>query len=168
MSTPPFEVRPLRNEDRTNFDSGVDALNAYFQKQVGQDMKRRIASCFVAIHQDTQKIAGFYTLSASQIPLNELDEKWSRKLPKYRTVPAVLIGRLAIDQVFQKQGLGSGLIVDAVSRVMSSEIAATLLVVDAKDENAVSFYQHLGFQNIPDRPNKMVVPISVIAKEIGA
>ncbi len=166
MSNPPFEVKILEKEDRSAFDCGVEALNSYLQKQARQEMKRRIATCFIAIHQETQKIAGFYTLSASQIPLSELDDEWSRNLPKYRTVPAVLIGRLAVDQEFRKQGLGSGLIVDAVSRVMTSEIAANLLVVDAKDENAALFYQHLGFRKIPGGSNKMVVPVSVIAQEI--
>lgn len=166
MSNPPFEVKLLEKEDRTTFDCGVEALNTYLQKQARQEMKRRIATCFVAIHQETQKIAGFYTLSASQIPLSELDDEWSRKLPKYRVIPAVLIGRLAVDQEFRMQGLGSGLIVDAVSRVIVAEIAANLLVVDAKDENAALFYQHLGFRKIPGGSNKMVVPVSVIAQEI--
>ncbi len=166
MSNPPFGVKLLEKEDRSTFNCGVVTLNSYLQKQARQEMRRRIASCFIAVHQETQKIAGFYTLSASQIPLNELDDEWSRKLPKYRTIPAVLIGRLAVDREFRKQGLGSGLIVDAVSRVVFSEIAANLLVVDAKDENAALFYQHLGFRQIPGGSNKMVVPISVIAQEI--
>ncbi len=166
MSNPQFEVKLLEKEDLNAFDCGIEALNTYLQKQARQEMKRRIATCFIAIQQETKKIAGFYTLSASQIPLYELNEAWSQKLPKYKTAPAVLIGRLAVDQEFRNLGLGSGLIVDAVGRVMSSEIAANLIIVDAKDESAVLFYQHLGFRKIPGGSNKMVVPVSVIAQEI--
>ena len=167
MSEPTFEVKLLQKENRTGFDCGIEALNNYLQKQARSEMKRRVATCFVAIHQKTQKVAGYYTLSASQIPLTDLDEEWSRRLPRYRTVPAVLIGRLAVDQSFRKQGLGSGLILDAVSRVMSSEIASNILAVDAKDENAMLFYQHLGFRQIPDGSSKMVIPVATLANKMG-
>lgn len=167
MSKPTFEVRLLQKNDWTGFDCGVEALNTYLRKQARSEMKRRVATCFVAMHQETKKAAGFYTLSASQIPLTDLDEEWSRRLPRYKTVPAVLIGRLAVDKSFRKQGLGSGLILDAVSRVVSSEIASNILAVDAKDENAMLFYRHLGFRQIPDGSNKMIIPVTVIAKALG-
>ena len=167
MSDPAFEVRLLQKEDRSDFDCGIEALNSYLKTQARSEMKRRVASCFIAFHREAQRIAGFYTLSASQIPITDLDEEWQRRLPKYKTIPAVLIGRLAVDKAFHKQGLGSGLILDAVSKVVVSEIASNILAVDAKDESAALFYQHLGFRKLPDGSNKMIIPVSVIAKELG-
>lgn len=167
MIEPVFEVSRLEKQDRTTFDCGVEALNTYLQKQARSEMKRRVSSCFVASHCETGRLAGYYTLSASQIPLTDLDEDWTRRLPRYRVVPAVLIGRLAVDLAFRGQGLGASLILDAVSRVIASDIACAIVAVDAKDENASRFYEHLGFRRIPDGSSKMVVPISVIATEMA-
>lgn len=99
--------------------------------------------------------------------VSALEEDWTRRLPRYRSVPAVLIGRLAVDQNFRKVGLGSGLILDAVSRVMASEIASNILAVDAKDDNAMRFYAHLGFRQVPDGSSKMVIPVAKLAERMG-
>ena len=63
-----------------------------------------------------------------------------KKLPRYPTVPAVRMGRLAVDQAFKGQGLGGALLADALDRAARSEIAAFALMVDAKDETAAAFY----------------------------
>lgn len=62
-----------------------------------------------------------------------------QKLPRYPTVPAVRMGRLAVHLAFKGQGLGGALLADALVRAASSEIAAYALTVDAKDEQAAAF-----------------------------
>jgi predicted N-acetyltransferase YhbS len=47
-----------------------------------------------------------------------------KKLPRYPTVPAVRMGRLAVDQAFKGQGLGGALLADALDRAVRAEIAA--------------------------------------------
>ncbi len=101
--------------DRQGFQSGSLALDQYFQMQVGQDIRRRVASCFVALTPQ-ERIAGFYTLSSASVPLLELPPELSRRLPRYPTVPVVRLGRLAIDRDFQGNGLGGALLWDALRR----------------------------------------------------
>ena len=78
-------------------------------------MRRRVAACFVALSED-EHIAGFYTLAATGVLLSGLPESTQKQLPRYPTVPAVLLGRLAVDQAFAGQGLGSALLADALHR----------------------------------------------------
>jgi hypothetical protein len=40
------------------------------------------------------------------------------------------------------------LVADALLRASRSEIAAYAMLVDAKDENAARFYEHLGFDRL--------------------
>ncbi len=162
MSRAPFRLALLdASHDRSGFDSGAPALDRYFKEQVTQDVRRRVASCFVALTED-QRIAGFYTLASASVPLTELTPEAIKKLPRYRAVPTVRMGRLAVDQAFKGQGLGGALLGDALTRAARSEIAAYALVVDAKDEPAAAFYRHHGFIALPDTPLTLFLPLATL------
>ena len=150
MSRAPFQLSPLdAAHDRSVFRSDSEPLNRYLQEQVTQDIRRRVAACFVALA-DGRRIAGFYTLASASLLLADLPASTGKKLPRYPTVPAVRMGRLAVDQAFKGKGLGGALLADALDRAARSEIAAFALMVDAKDEAAAAFYQHHGFLALPD------------------
>jgi ribosomal protein S18 acetylase RimI-like enzyme len=89
-------------------------------------------------------------------------------LPWHSAFPACLSGRLAVDQAFRGRGLGSSLIVDAIARAMHAEPAIFALVVDAKDEAALGFYQHLGFNRFASRPMTLYLPIAKAARRLGS
>lgn len=163
MSSAPFAVRPLGAEDRTGFSCGNDALDNYFRHQVTQDIRRRVAACFIAIENKSGTIAGYYTLSAYHLNLSALGDDWRRKLPRYPAVPAARIGRLAVDERFQGRKLGGALLADAVARAIRSEIAAAMVAVDAKDKKTAAFYAHHGFRADPDNPLLLFVPVSTLA-----
>ena len=76
----------------------------------------------------------------------------AKKLPRYPSVPAVRMGRLAVSDSFKGKGLGAALLADALRRAATAEIAAYALVVDAKDESAAGFYAHHGFVVLPEQP----------------
>jgi hypothetical protein len=80
----PFRLEPLSDEhERTLFRGGEDALDRYFQTQVTQDIRRRVANCFVAVETATSQIAAWYTISAASIPLTDLPPEETRRLPRY-------------------------------------------------------------------------------------
>ena len=162
MSHAPFRVALLdASHDRSSFDSGAPALDRYFREQVSQDMRRRVASCFVALTDD-QRIAGYYTLASASVPLTELPPEATKKLPRYRAVPTVRMGRLAVNQAFKGLGLGGALLGDALIRAARSGIAAYALVVDAKDETAAAFYRHHGFITLPETSLTLFLPLATV------
>ncbi|HLB31412.1 MAG TPA: GNAT family N-acetyltransferase [Gammaproteobacteria bacterium] len=164
MSEPRFRVTPLdATYKRISFNSGSDPLDRYFQRQVMQDVHRRVTACFVALTSE-RRIAGYYTLSAASMLLADLPSSIGKKLPRYPSVPTVRMGRLAVDQDFKGQGLGGALLADAMSRAVSSEIAAYALVVDAKDEGSAAFYLHHGFIPLPDSPLTLFLPLATVTK----
>lgn len=162
MSRAPFQLLPLdAAHDRSVFRSDSEPLNRYLQEQVTQDIRRRVAACFVALA-DGRRIAGFYTLASASLLLADLPANTGKKLPRYPTVPAVRMGRLAVDQAFKGKGLGGALLADALDRAARSEIAAFALMVDAKDEAAAAFYQHHGFLALPDSRLTMFLPLATV------
>ncbi len=149
---------------RDNFSSGSEALDRYLRERAGQDVRRRIASPFVLISAATGDIAGYYTLSATSLSLTALPDELTRKLPRHPTVPATLLGRLAVHSEYQGRGGGAALLADAIQRAARNEIASFALVVDAKDERARSFYEHHGFVGFRDDTRRLFLPLARVAK----
>ena len=160
MKSAPFLLASLdASHDRATFQSDSPPLNRYLKEQATQDIRRRVAACFVALA-DERRIAGYYTLASASLLLADLPASTGKKLPRYPTVPAIRMGRLAVDQAFKGQGLGGALLVDALDRSLRAEIAAFALVVDAKDAAAAAFYRHHGFMALPDSPLTLFLPLA--------
>lgn len=158
--TAPFRLEVLGpGHDRSAFSCGVEALDRYLASQASQDVRRRVSACFVAVEVTSGKVAGFYTLAAGSVPLNDLPPALTKRLPRYPSVPVARVGRLAIDKAFQGQKLGGALLADAAVRAARSEVAVFALIVDAKDDKASSFYRHHGFESFGADVRQLVVPI---------
>ena len=164
MSRAPFQLSKLDSaHDRAAFSSGSQPLDRYLREQATQDIRRRVAACFVALA-NGERVAGYYTLASASVLLVDLPASAGKKLPRYPSVPAVRLGRLAVDQSYAGQGLGGALLADALDRAARSEIAAYALIVDAKDETAVAFYRHHGFIALPDSPLTLFLPLATILR----
>ncbi|MCK5853385.1 GNAT family N-acetyltransferase [bacterium] len=158
-------IEPLNTtHDRPSFYCGVEMLDHYLQRQARQDVKRHVSRVFIAAKTDRpKKVVGYYTLSSLSIELNQLPEELSRKLPKH-PIPAVLIGRLAVDQSAQGKGVGKMLLADAVKRVLvvSDEIAIYAIIVDAINRDAQKFYESFGFTLLSNDSHRMFLAIKSI------
>ena len=154
-----FRIEALADQhDREAFTCGVPALDRYLATQAGQDAQRGFAAVFVASEIKTSKIGGFYTLSMAAVAVDLLPEAQRRKMPRYPSVPAVRLGRLAVASEKRGLGLGKFLMVDAMARALTSEIAWAALVVDAKDQAAKRFYEQYGFLGLVDDPMHLFLP----------
>ncbi len=163
-----FRIEALASRhERSGFDCGVEPLNRYFRQQVTQDIRRRVTACFVAVASDSGELAGYYTLASASVDLSELPEDVAKRLPRYPTVPAVRMGRLAIARAFAGQGLGATLLADALARALRAEIPAFALIVDAKDEQAAAFYRHHGFLALRSDPLALFLPLATVTGLVG-
>ena len=101
----------------SGFNCGKFLLDAYLKTQASQDVKRKLSACFVSVDHVSGLIQGYYTLSNNSIPLGLIPENYKNKLPaSYSSIPATLLGRLAVDVRFQGAGIGKILLVDALVR----------------------------------------------------
>jgi ribosomal protein S18 acetylase RimI-like enzyme len=167
MTSSPFRFETLGEEhNRTSFHCGEEPLDRYFQTQATQDIRRHIANCFVAVEALTSVVAAYYTLSAASIPIVDLPPEETKRLPRYPTLPAVRIGRLAVDQRFQGRGLGAAMLMNAAHRSLHADAAAYTLLVDAKNDQAVAFYQHHGFRTLTSQPRTLFLPLAVAQRAL--
>lgn len=151
-----------RQHDRATFSCGVAGLDGYLKHQASQDMKRRLASCYVLVETGKPTVLGYYTLSSSSVLFQSIPDDLAKKLPRYPQIPAILLGRLAVDQRAQGQGLSKILLIDALKRALNAEISAPFVVVDALDEHLADYYAHRGFLPLQDAPLRLILPMAQV------
>lgn len=156
------------SHDTAGFTCGVAALDQWLWGIARQHISKGISRTFCAVDADSPaQILGYYSLTVAELDTDKLPKDVARKLP--RRAPLVLIGRLANAVTARGQGVGSLLLIDAMRRIVevSNNVGVTLILVEAKDEQAASFYQHYGFVPLPDTPLRLVLPVAT-AKQLFA
>ena len=168
---PPYQILPLNTSvhDRASFDCGEEPLNRYLREQASQDIKRKVAGCWVLVSPNSPKcVLGFYTLSTEVVDMKELgdaDADVAKRLPRYPRLGAVLLGRLAVAKTAQNQGLGELLLFDAMQRTLNAQIPAALMITDPKDAKAGSFYNKYGFK--PLNPERLFITATQLQVILG-
>lgn len=155
------ELLDPRRHDRASFGCSEPSLDQYLREQAAQHHRDGIATTHVLV--DTAqpaRILGYYTLSAAQVLLSDLQEHDRRRLPRY-PVPAARMGRLAVAVDAQGSGHGALLLAHAVTRCLAlrSELGVRLLLVDALSEEAAAFYRLHGFRETSQRARTLYLPL---------
>jgi GNAT superfamily N-acetyltransferase len=156
----------IRHANRQNFDCGLDSLNVYLKKYAWQNFKKNVGVTILVFEEGKRdRILGYYTVSMAQINFEHLPPGLSKGLPRY-PVPAMRVGRLAVDRSVQVKGVGSALLRNALQRAitLSTEVGTCAVLVDAINEQAKSFYEHYGFVALNDLPSALVLPVTTIAQ----
>ena len=151
---------PARH-DRETFTCGVSVLDEYLHRFAVQQSNKGVTVVRVLIDTDMPRdILGYYSLSAAQIDVAQIEPRVRRKLPRY-PVPCFRMGRLATHTAHHGCGFGKLLIGLAVERCLKArkQVAAYALVVDAKSGKAKAFYEHYGFIACQDAPMTMYLPL---------
>ncbi len=135
--------------DLEDFHSGEAVLDDWLRQRALANMAMAASKTYVACPTGSRNVIGFYALSMGQILNQEATGAMRRNMP--RQIPAVILGRLAIDRDWQGKGIGAALLHDAVERSLraTAEVSARLLVVHAISPAAEAFYRHHGFARLP-------------------
>lgn len=129
-----------KTHKRAELDCGNEALNTYIRTQASQDVRQNDANCYVLSEDDGDEIFGFFTLSNISLERKNLTIRSA-----YSTVPATLLGRMAVSVLHQHKGYARYMVANAIELCQQSPSATRALVVDAKDETVLDFYLHLNF-----------------------
>lgn len=164
----PQQPRPIEATDNaSDFDSGEESLDRYLADRAVTNHLADLGRCYVCVDGDTDKVLGYYTLSAVAVEHADLPGKVRRNAPN--PVPAVLMGRLAIDVKAQGSGLGRFLVRDAILSTLAAadRIGVRILLVHALHEQAATFYQRLGFKRSPTDPLHLYLLLADARKSLG-
>jgi GNAT superfamily N-acetyltransferase len=147
-----LRIEKLRRDHAIDaFDCGREALNRFLIRYAFQNQRAGASQTYIALAEE--EIAGYYTLVVGQVEYAEAPERLTKGLA-HHPVPIMLLARLAVAASWQGQGLGSGLLKDAMLRTLqAAEIAGIrAFAVHAKDDAARSFYDLFDFIASPSDP----------------
>ena len=148
------------------FDCGVPDLNRYLIQYAYQNQAANSANTYVACA--SQTVFGYYTLTVGSVIHKSAPKRVIQGLAKY-PVPVMILARLAVDQSQQKQGVGKGLLKDALLRTVNAANIAGIraLLVHAKDDKAKNWYQQYGFEPSPTDPLHLFLLMKDIRKSLS-
>lgn len=160
--------RPIETTDSTaGFESGESSLDRYLTDRALTNHLSDLARCYVCMA--SNRVVGYYTLSAVAVEHASLPGRARRNAPN--PVPAVLMGRLAVDRKAQGSGLGLGrsLVRDAGLSTLAAadRIGVRLLLVHALHHQAAGFYATLGFKPSPTDPLHLYLLLSDARASLG-
>ncbi len=117
------------------------------------------------VAEGTDRVVGYYSLSAHAVPRDEAPARISRGVPD--PVPAALLAKLALDRSLHGKRLGSVLLADALDRIIAAGEAGPAvrtIVVDASTDRGRALYARFGFVPAPRRDDRMIVRAETIVK----
>jgi GNAT superfamily N-acetyltransferase len=149
------------NHDASSFNCGRPALDDWLRKSARDSDGRNLTRTYVW-HGGDGVVVAYYTLMPYFIERETLSRKQGRGLPD--RIPCYLIARLALDEGFRHQRLGSQLLASALRRAATgaSALGGRYVIVDALDAEARSFYEHHGFEQVPGSTDRLLLPTKAL------
>ena len=146
------------------FDCEDDDLNDFLFNKALLYQKELLATTFIV--ESEERTLGYYSVLNDSLQLKEEDFPSKSKYKKFlshliphpkrhlKSVPAVKIGRLAIDKTYKGKGLGKMIMQNLMDECieLNKKIACRLITVDAY-KGALTFYQKLGFEFLTEKDN---------------
>ncbi len=138
------------------FDCGREELNRYLLRFAWANQQAGSAQTYVGLAGDA--VVGYYTLAVGQVTREEAPERLTKGLARH-PVPIMLLARLAVSRNAQGQGVGKGLLRDAMRRTLQAADIAGIraFAVHAKDDGARRFYEKFDFIPSPADPMHLFV-----------
>ncbi len=162
----PSAPAPLGPEhELAAFASGIAPLDEWLKRRARRNEAEGASRTFVACH--GRRVVGYYSLAAASVLRAATTARVRRNMPE--AVPAVLIGRLAVDQAWRGRGLGADLLRDAVLRIVaaSGTVGARAILVHAISEDAKTFYEKHGFRASPIEPMTLMITVEEARRLVG-
>lgn len=161
--------------DISAFTSGNALLDGWLHQQRVRDEQEHTAVTYVLVdHADEtggERVVGYFTLNSFALSRKQARRRDQDKhLGRYDPVPAVLIGRLALDASYQGRGFGSLLLVSALTQILTirDRLGIAVAVVHAIDDAAAAFYEHQGFTRFRDHPHHLYYPLATFERAIAS
>jgi len=145
------------HHDLSAFDSGEPVLDEWLRRRAAQNEASGASRTYVVC--TGNNVVGYYTLAVGAVAHAETPGRIRRNMPD--PVPVMVLGRLAVDRAFHSCGTGTGLLRDAVFRILqAAEIAGVrAILVHAISEEAKRFYEKYGFVASPIDPLTVMITI---------
>jgi predicted N-acetyltransferase YhbS len=156
--SPPTAIAAHHNLD--GFTCGEASLDEWLRKRALRNHASGASRCFVVCA--GADVVGYYRLSAGAIAHAAAPKSLRRNMPD--PLPALVLGRLAVDRRHHNRGLGSALLRDAMTRSVSiaGNAGVSVILLHALSDPARQFYLSRGFQPSPLQPMTLLMTLETL------
>jgi GNAT superfamily N-acetyltransferase len=161
-----YRVEPLAADHYLDaFDCGHDALTVWL-RQHARHATGQGTRTYLFVGEAAGAVAGYFALAPHLVERDDAPRGVGRGAPQ--RIPAILLAKLALHKGLHGQGLGAELLVLALTTIVVAARSAggRLVVVDAVDEDAASFYRAHDFQPSPTDPRRLIMKLSTVARAL--
>lgn len=158
---------PLNQDHITeDFDCGDVNLNEFLKLHAYKNDRSGLSRTFVTT-EGNKKVIGFYSLATGSIKKEEAPERVGKGCPRH-PIPIILIARLAVEETRRREGIGGGLLKNALIRCLdiSENVGFRAILVQAKNKKAASFYMDYGFEQFLTDPFHFYLLLKDIKKTV--
>lgn len=167
-------VRKLEAHDNVrDFDCGNGQLNEYLRRYAYANQRRMFGVTYAAVccTTDPCKVIGYFTLANTSIPRQGLSESFLKGTPKYQSLPAFLLARIAVDKEYQGKQIGELLLSRCFECCLAvAKVSGARYVIAHVKTSAISWYERFNFSHIeggePDEQVKMFIDLEVVRSAI--
>lgn len=159
-------VRPVpiaSGHDTSSFSCGNDGLDDWLRVTAFKAEGNTARTYVVAAG---EAVVGYYCLATGSVARGLAPGKVRRNAPD--PVPVLVIGRLAVDRRCHGQGIGGGMLRDALQRALQASgiVGCRAVLVHAVDRAAVEFYARYGFVEFPGGTRTMFLPLETLRRTL--
>lgn len=160
-----YQVEPLGNHALAGFESGNAELDQWLRDKALTAMGHGTRTYLLV--DGNHLVVGYFALAPHLLSRHETPRRLERGAPEQ--IPAILLAKLALHVSVQGQGLGSELLIAALDAIITAARRAggRVVVVDAIDDVARSFYERHDFELLPGQTHRVVMKLSSAAKALG-
>lgn len=151
--------------DLSLFNCGEPSLDDWLRRRALQNEENGASRTYVVCR--GQRVVAYYALAVGAVAHSGSPGRVRRNMPD--PIPVMIIGRLAVDQEFHGQGLGQGLLRDAVLRTLQAADIAGIraILVHAISDEARRFYERHGFVASPLDPMTLMITLAEVTRELS-
>ena len=154
-------LEPRHQKMLPAFRTTSTELGSFLVEDALKDQGIAVSITYLWLYREPRELVGYVTLLTDSLRLQEteLQKKFLEKGVLYKSLPALKIGRLCVDDRFIRRGIGTVIAKFAmITAVRMNETAGCrFLVADAK-KDSVSFYRKLGFDTLESK-RKETIPM---------
>ncbi|WP_409161532.1 GNAT family N-acetyltransferase [Pectobacterium sp. B2J-2] len=142
-----------------DFRSSEPSLDDWLKRKALKNQTIGASRTFIVCESGANQVIGFYALATGSVQRQSVSGALRRNMPD--PLPVLVLGRLAVDERYQRRGIGAGLLKDAVlrSRQVTEQVGTKALLVHALSEEAKDFYLHWGFTSSEIQSSTLLLPL---------
>jgi GNAT superfamily N-acetyltransferase len=155
-----------KRHDRTGFESDDPTLDEWLRRYAGQNRRHDTAATWVILDAHDAVVA-YASIAMTGIDRSAAPPAVARRAPD--PVPALLLGRLAVDRRHSGLGIGTALAAHVLATAveLNAKAACRAVVVTALNADVRRWWERLGFRAL-DPTDETCLDLYLLTSEIEA